>query len=196
MQRWAAAPLRMRKYQNRLWWICLIYAGLGALLALVLPENVAAWPGFFSQFVDFAADVFPSVRKFARVSHFPAVTMAYFAFMLSAGPLVVSAWIVLFPFDAYRIVCSRKTDTSPIGALAGVAACTLLLSLLYVFPGAPVELPALDERAPSVLALLSTYRESLAMLGGLWACVSIYVASVVLPLQAFKAHVLIAHHTT
>jgi hypothetical protein len=178
----------MRKYKGRLWVVCLLYGAAGACLALALPERADAWPVHFAQFVESAGRLFPSIEKFARLSAFPAVTRAYFAVMLTAGPIVMLVGIVRFPFVAYRVVCARRRDGTPLQLIAGVVVSVLAICLLYVFPGAPSELIAIDETAPSVLALVSSHRLGLGVMGGVWIGLTVYIASLAVPITIAMPH--------
>ncbi len=173
----------MRKYKGRLWVVCLLYGAAGACLALALPENADAWPAYFAQFVELATRLFPSIAKFAHLSAFPAVTRAYFAAMLTAGPVVMLVGIVRFPFGAYRVVCARQRDGISLQLIAGVVISILATCLLYVFPGAPSALVAMDETAPSLLALVSTHRLGLGVMGGAWIGLTVFIASLAVPIS-------------
>lgn len=125
--------LRHAKHVNRVLFTTLgmIFVSV-SLLTYSLPENILDNASMFEKFVDFMANLFPTVDRFGQYSRFPQIAQ-----------LVFSASVVSIPFFSIPIGsifydAKRKESLryGPYYALASILAIIFFLYvILYSFPG-------------------------------------------------------------
>jgi hypothetical protein len=111
----------------------LVIHGLGALVALALPNDVLGRSLFLEQIIDFLASLFPIIDNFSQRSDFPEIMRFQIALMLLCVPYIAYLWMQWPGLAANRGEILRRVRQSSLRLLMLYLLILLLPVSAYVF---------------------------------------------------------------
>lgn len=111
----------------------LVIHGFGALVALVLPNDVLGRFLFLEQIIDFLASLFPIIDNFSQRSAFPEIMRLEIALMLMCAPYLAYLWMQWPGSATNRSEMLGRIRQSSLRLLAFYLLILLLPITAYIF---------------------------------------------------------------
>lgn len=159
-----ANPEDVNRVNAEIWRWMKMYFGAGALLALVIPEDVLRNVEVLRDYTNLIASIIPFINWISGISSFPEAIALWYALMWPVLVLLIARYLMIFP---YRYLPSMARRMGLFRHLAVVAAAIFGTWLLYhlMISGAGMQPKSYSAgHGRSMLALIADFRIGLAVI--------------------------------